>query len=136
VCWAGGEASKKAVVPYEVPLNDEEWRLMRSILQTVLPLTKNPGGIVRKASTQGAAIRMLDSNIALLDDQQMKVALQIPPGPQRIRGLAGTGKTILLAMKAVNIHKNFPDKRILFTFHTQSLYKPGPKLSQQVLPLL
>jgi superfamily I DNA and RNA helicase len=126
--WAGGARASSLLVPLETPLNEEEWRLTRSILQTALPLTKTPGGTKKTANTLGAAIRMLDSNIALLDDQQMKVAIQIPPGPQRIRGLAGTGKTVLLAMKAANIHKLYPDKRILFTFHTQSLYNQARNL--------
>jgi len=128
MCWAGGEGAARALVTLEPELSIEEWRLTRSILQTALPLTKNPGGAVKTATTLGTAIRMLDSNIALLDDQQMKVAVQIPPGPQRIRGLAGTGKTVLLAMKAANIHKLYPDKRILFTFHTQSLYNQARNL--------
>jgi superfamily I DNA and RNA helicase len=70
----------------------------------------------------------LDKRIALLDEEQQKVAIQIPPGPQRIRGLAGTGKTVLLAMRASNIHQHFLEKRILFTFHTQSLYNQATKL--------
>jgi superfamily I DNA and RNA helicase len=126
--WAGGEGALRFLIPFAEELQEEEWRLARSILQTALPLTKNPGGSVKKTDVIGTAIRMLDSNIALLDDQQMKVAIQIPPGPQRIRGLAGTGKTVLLAMKAANIHKQFPDKRILFTFNTQSLYNQARNL--------
>jgi superfamily I DNA and RNA helicase len=126
--WAGGAQAESLLIPLESRFDEEEWRLTRSILQTALPLTKSPGGNIRTADSVGAAIRMLDSNIALLDDQQMKVAIQIPPGPQRIRGLAGTGKTVLLAMKAANIHKLYPDKRILFTFHTQSLYNQARNL--------
>ena len=76
----------------------------------------------------GDAIKLLDSAIAVLDIEQEKVAIQIPPGPQRIRGLAGTGKTVLLAQKAANIHRNFPDKKILFTFNTQSLYNQSKAL--------
>ena len=64
----------------------------------------------------------MDRDIALLDEDQVNAALSIAPGPQRIRGLAGTGKTVLLAMKAANIHLRYPDKKILFTFNTQSLY--------------
>jgi len=56
----------------------------------------------------GAAIRELDKQVASLDDEQELVALQIAPGPQRIRGLAGTGKTVLLAMRAANIHLQEP----------------------------
>ena len=54
--------------------------------------------------------------------------IQIAPGPQRIRGLAGTGKTVVLAMKAANIHLRYPDKKILFTFNTQSLYNATKSL--------
>jgi superfamily I DNA and RNA helicase len=42
-------------------------------------------------------------------------------GPARIRGLAGSGKTVILAMKAAHIHLNNPDSLILITFFTKSL---------------
>ncbi len=126
--WSGGEAAGNHVIPLDPPLNRQEWKLARSVLQTAIPLTTNPGGSVRTAATLGAAIRMLDADIALLDEQQNKVAIQIPPGPQRIRGLAGTGKTVLLAMKAANIHHHFPGKKILLTFNTQSLYNQARNL--------
>lgn len=57
-----------------------------------------------------------------LDSTQRQVALQIPNGPQRIRGLAGTGKTIILCMKAALAHKFYPNMNILFVFNTQSMY--------------
>jgi len=57
-----------------------------------------------------------------LDSTQRQIALQIPNGPQRIRGLAGTGKTIILCMKAALAHKFFPNYNILFVFNTQSMY--------------
>lgn len=103
-------------------LTENEWRLTRSIVQGVNPLTKGGGKKPIEINTLGDAIRSIDRNIALLDDEQEKAALQIAPGPQRIRGMAGTGKTVLLAMKAAHIHQRYPDKRILFTFYTQSLY--------------
>ena len=114
--------------PLAHPLSESEWRLARSVLQAAIPLTRNAGATTKPVSTLGAAIQMLDTQIALLDEQQNKVAIQIPPGPQRIRGLAGTGKTVLLAMKAANIHHHFPEKRILLTFNTQSLYNQARNL--------
>lgn len=57
-----------------------------------------------------------------LDTIQRKVALQLPGGPQRIRGLAGTGKTIILCLKAALTMKNFADFKILFLFNTRSMY--------------
>lgn len=111
------------------PLSDEEWRLLRAVVQGVRPLS---GAYTAKSPTPlvllGDAIRELDKQIALFDYEQEKVAIPIAPGPQRIRGLAGTGKTVLLAMKAANIHKHYPDKNILFTFNTQSLYNQAKAL--------
>lgn len=62
------------------------------------------------------------NNTFKLDSTQRQIALQIPNGPQRIRGLAGTGKTIILCMKAALAHKFFPKMKILFVFNTQSMY--------------
>lgn len=56
-----------------------------------------------------------------LDDIQRSIAKQIPDGPQRIRGLAGTGKTVVLCMKAAIAHKMHPDYKILFVFNTKSM---------------
>ena len=43
-------------------------------------------------------------------------------GPQRIRGLAGSGKTIILCLKAANLHMIYSNAVILYTFYTKSLY--------------
>ncbi|NVJ52874.1 MAG: ATP-binding domain-containing protein [Campylobacteraceae bacterium] len=64
----------------------------------------------------------LEKEITNFDEEQRKIAINLINGPQRIRGLAGSGKTIVLAMKVANIHLQHPKKRILFTFYTKSLY--------------
>lgn len=75
-----------------------------------------------KADKIGDAIKLIDTRISYLDKQQHAAAIQIPDGPQRIRGMAGTGKTIILTMKAAFLHSRYPDAKILYTFNTQSLY--------------
>lgn len=47
----------------------------------------------------------------------------IPPGPQRIRGIAGSGKTRLLCYKAACMHHAHPEWDIALIFQTQSLYE-------------
>lgn len=64
----------------------------------------------------------LEDEIINFDAEQRKAAINLINGPQRIRGLAGSGKTIILAMKLAYIHLQYPDKKILFTFYTKSLY--------------
>jgi len=125
--WRNGEVNH-LIQPLDLALTEEEWRHTRSIVQGVSPLKQSSPIISTQATTLGEAIRILDREIALLDNEQEKAALQIPPGPQQIRGLAGTGKTVLLAMRAAKIHFHYPDKKILFTFNTRSLYNQARSL--------
>lgn len=78
---------------------------------------------VRKQDSMGYAIKFIESQIANLDKWQKNAAIESPEGPQRIRGLAGSGKTIILALKAAYLHANDPDADILVTFNTRSLYQ-------------
>ncbi|MEL6928049.1 MAG: hypothetical protein AAFO95_05405 [Cyanobacteria bacterium J06600_6] len=59
----------------------------------------------------------------VLDQDQDKIAKEIPPGAQRLRGLAGTGKTVLLTKRIARMHYEYPDWDIVFTFETKSLYQ-------------
>lgn len=112
-------------------LSDDQWKLAKSVFQGLTPLNRGKGVRPIDTSKIGRAIRVLEREIALLDDEQHKVAVQIAPGPQRIRGLAGTGKTVILAKKAAHLHQRYPQKRILFTFNTQSLYNQAQTLISQ-----
>lgn len=105
-------------------VNEEHWLLAKSVLQSAIVLNRGASPTTKKVTTpkMGDAIRELEKQLAILDAEQMRAALQMTPGPQCIRGLAGTGKTVLLAIKAATIHAHYPEKKILFTFHTQSLY--------------
>ena len=116
------------LISVDRPLKEREWKTAKSVFQGTNPLNKQITDVPDNADTMGGAISILEKQIALLDEQQHKVAIQMAPGPQRIRGLAGTGKTVVLAMKAANIHRRYPDKNILFTFHTQSLYNQAKNL--------
>jgi superfamily I DNA and RNA helicase len=68
-----------------------------------------------------------------VDIQQAKIGMQIPPGPQRIRGIAGSGKTLLLCQKAARMHIQHPDWDIALVFFTRSLYELLPDLVRQWL---
>ncbi len=125
--WKGGD-TQALHHPLEHVLSDEEFTLTRAVIQGATSLHKPLNTPRKDIATLGAAIRELDKQVASLDDEQEAVALQVAPSPQRIRGLAGTGKTILLAMKAAQIHIKEPEKKILFTFNTQSLYNQVKEL--------
>ena len=66
--------------------------------------------------------------IAIFDREQKNAALHTLEGPQRIRGLAGSGKTVILAYKAALIHLQNPDATILYTYYTKPLMGTVKKL--------
>ena len=104
-------------------LMDEQWKSIISIVQKANVLDKVAGYKVgTPLKTLNEAIIYNEQQISVLDKEQEEAAMQIPQGIERIRGLAGTGKTIILAMKAARIHYDYPDEKILFTFYTQALY--------------
>ncbi len=78
---------------------------------------------VQRVDSKGAVLKQLESEIATLDQWQKIAAIETPEGPQRIRGLAGSGKTIVLALKAAYLHTQHPDWTIIVTFLTRSLYQ-------------
>lgn len=79
---------------------------------------------VSQPASKGAILRKLERESANLDQWQKRAAIESPDGPQRIRGLAGSGKTIVLALKAAYLRAQHPDWKIAITFQTRSLYQP------------
>jgi len=88
---------------------------------TIKPTKKRTN--VAKADSKGAILRKIEKEIANLDRWQKAAAIETPEGPQRIRGLAGSGKTVVLALKAAYLHTQHPEWKIAVTFHTRSLYQ-------------
>lgn len=73
-------------------------------------------------NTKAQLLKEIETQIARFDDEQRLSALTLLNGPQRIRGLAGSGKTIILCLKAANLHMIYPEAVVLYTFYTKSLY--------------
>lgn len=104
-------------------LTDANLEEARSILEGAKALGRATRRRVEDPQAKPAAwaLSVLEEQIAKFDSQQRSVALTSLPCPQRIRGLAGSGKTVILAMKAALAHIENPTARILVTFYTRSL---------------
>ena len=76
---------------------------------------------IEQPNSLGARLKRLEDSIATLDHQQSTAVIETVEGVQRIRGLAGSGKTIVLALKATYLHTQHPEWRIAVTFNTRSL---------------
>lgn len=73
--------------------------------------------------TKAYAINEMAALIEKYDDRQMHAILSDISGIQRIRGMAGSGKTIVLARKAVELHTAHPEWNIVITYYTRSLHE-------------
>lgn len=112
------------ILKSDICISDESYELLNAFIQNTSALRpKKKRQSVKNSNSYGAHMKLIEQKIANLDTYQNKAALEVFDGPQRIRGLAGSGKTIVLAIKAANLHKNHPDWRILITFYTRSLHQ-------------
>lgn len=110
--------------PKEYNCDDTEINKIYSLLEgTFIYENKTPAFEEEKLITVNDYIQKSLRTTFKQDDSQRLASMQLPPGPQRIRGLAGTGKTIVLSLKAAITHKRFKDFKILYLFNTQSLYQ-------------
>lgn len=101
---------------------DEIYENALSALESISTIRKGKvNRPVRKEASRGSKLQALENVIATLDNTQSKAVIETIDGVQRIRGLAGSGKTIVLALKAAYLHAQNPEWRIGVTFHTRSL---------------
>jgi len=120
----GGVQQVPAFVRELPPIEPEIERSLQAALQrvsTIKPIKKRAG--VEKPTSRGAKLKEIERNIANLDQWQKAAAIESPEGPQRIRGLAGSGKTVVLALKAAYWHTQNSEWRIALTFHSRALYQ-------------
>ena len=93
-----------------------------SALENVSTIRRTGGDrSLEQPNSRGAKLTRLEDSVATLDARQGKAMLETAAGVQRIRGLAGSGKTIVLALKAAYLHARHPEWRIAVTFQTRSL---------------
>lgn len=77
----------------------------------------------KSENSKAEHINELEREILGFDQYQKTAYMQEITGVSRVRGLAGSGKTVVLAIKAALTHLRNPDARIAYTFYTKSLYQ-------------
>jgi superfamily I DNA and RNA helicase len=114
-------------------LTIEQWTLLKAVISgTPVFRTKRSVGVQGLTSlqnqqhttkqTRASVIAEVRQRLSEFDLQQEHIGKEIPPGPQRIRGIAGSGKTVLLCQKAAHMHLKHPEWDIAFVFFSRSLY--------------
>lgn len=106
------------------PVTPELENAIHSALQRVPGARNNKDRQkAQKPESKGSKLKEIGREITYMDRWQKAAAIETPAGPQRIRGLAGSGKTVVIAHKAAYLHTRNPESRIAVTFHTRSLYQ-------------
>ncbi|HEY9297437.1 MAG TPA: ATP-binding domain-containing protein [Phormidium sp.] len=102
--------------------SSEYFEKLNSVIQAMTSIRKRKQrSYVQQENSRGAKLHKLEESIANLDRNQSAAVIETVEGVQRIRGLAGSGKTIVLALKAAYLHAKHPDWNIAITFNTRSL---------------
>lgn len=117
------ENIKNVLDENKVSIEKDDFNLIQSYLEgTVKTKKKIDRKVDSSKVTKGGILNEIEEYIARFDIEQKQAALSEIDGPQRIRGLAGSGKTIVLTQKAAIYHLNHPEDKILYTYYTKSLH--------------
>jgi superfamily I DNA and RNA helicase len=109
-------------------LTPTQWELLLAVLGGTALYTEHLQ-IKGSGLNRRKIIQQVRSRLNQLDLQQEAIAKQIPPGMQRIRGVAGSGKTVALCQKAALMAVKYPEWQIALVFFSRSLYD---SITQQV----
>lgn len=104
-------------------LTPKQWNLLLSIISGKPVFCQTHHRVLTPPQTRGKILAKLRSHLSDFDLQQEIIGKQIPPGCQRIRGIAGSGKTVLLCQKAALMHLKYPHWKIALVFFSRSLYE-------------
>ena len=120
---SGPDSIVDELAHFKWPKSDPSvYRLSLSVIDRVSKIRSGRiNRTIKNDDSRGARLKRLEDAIATLDHLQSKAILETVDGVQRIRGLAGSGKTIILALKSAYLHAQYPEWRIAVTFNTRSL---------------
>ncbi|WP_421279052.1 DEAD/DEAH box helicase [Aeromonas veronii] len=107
---------------FEWTSDKDTYKSLLAAIQVVSNIRKNKNKrIIANEHSLGSKLKKLEESIANLDQNQSEAVIETVNGVQRIRGLAGSGKTIVLALKVAYLHAQNPDWKIAVTFYTRAL---------------
>lgn len=114
-----------ASIRLAAPIGEDVFSELVSVLDGSKALNRPRERATKGFDTQSkvAIVTRLEEEIRRFDRDQRVAYMTEVHGPQRIRGLAGSGKTVVLALKAALTAVREPEARIAVTFYTKSLYQ-------------
>ncbi len=123
---------QKATSRHMPKLDDAQWErllcVFRGIVSDVEPRQPIPNS---PPDNKSRTIYAVESWLSSLDSKQSRIAQEVPEGPQRLRGLAGSGKTVLFAKRIAQMHASYPEWEIAFVYWSRSLNQQIKALVEQ-----
>lgn len=101
--------------------HSEKYEALLSAIQVATKIKTTTNRIIKYDESKGAILQKVENSIATLDMDQNKAIIETVDGIQRIRGLAGSGKSIVLALKAAYLYSLHPEYKIVICFNTRAL---------------
>jgi superfamily I DNA and RNA helicase len=94
---------------------------INELVQHIQNLTPIEQRATTNSNTLGYKIKQRETQTKTLDETQFETLYKNNNDNLRIRGLAGSGKTILLVKKLAYLHFKDREKRLAYVFYTKSL---------------
>jgi len=112
----------KLTVASDSSVSDELLRHVLAVLKFSELLSGNQLNVINEPQTKGEVAKTIQNRLKCITDDQFKIGFEHPDDPQRLRGIAGSGKTVVMALKAAIIHYQ-EDWDICVTFRNHGLYQ-------------
>lgn len=103
----------------EIPIG--EFNMIRAVLSGSAGVKQKKDRGLKRQDSMGSILTDIENHMASFDIDQIQAYDIDVDLPQRIRGLAGSGKTVILTFKAAKFHADHPEAHILYTYYTKSL---------------
>lgn len=124
----GGRDSQGSDPLFNRLTDADEEELDEQLLRNGLAVLKFSGrisggqlNVAEEPSTKRDLLDFIQERLKILTDKQLKIGLQAPDAPQQIRGIAGSGKTVVTALRAAKLHWEHEDWDIAVTFRNHGL---------------
>lgn len=112
-------------------ITSEDIRKINRAIQVAFNLTSNDNRDYTSEDTLGYQLRKRNTFIGNYDSTQFNMVHSEINSHQRIRGLAGSGKTILMLKKLAFLHFNNKHLNLAFVFYTTSLKQSATKMFKE-----
>lgn len=111
----------------EVKFNKPTIKKINRAIQNAFNLSSVDDRPIQDSNTLGARLKERNTYIGNYDSTQFNMVHSPIKSHQRIRGLAGSGKTILMLKKLAYLHYKYPNLNLAFVFYTTSLKQDSIK---------